>query len=333
MNDLITVIVPIYKVENYISKCIESIINQTYSDIEIILVDDGSPDNCPKICDDYCRRDKRIKVIHKENGGLSDARNIGLECAKGKYILFIDGDDYIKSEMLEIMHKVIISDASDMVICNYELVDEYEKVAAQERDKIYEHDNEKIVIDEKTFWDNCYDYDYLYYVVAWNKLYDRKVFDNIRYKKGAVHEDEIILHKIVDKCNKISCIPEKLYIYVQHENSIMNSKVSEKNMYCIDGIIYRIKYLHKKGFDNHLDRHFNICVSILEKYGMHNGVNDKTYKEYLMKTKRLSKEIFKYKNIRRIIKLKIILFYIGGIKMYRFCMNCYSKMLGQKRGI
>ena len=333
MNDLITVIVPIYKVEAYMSKCVDSIINQTYSDIEIILVDDGSPDNCPKLCDDYRSRDKRIKVVHKENGGLSDARNTGIKYAKGKYIMFIDGDDYIKPDMLEVMHKVIVHDASDMVICNYELVGEDGKVTVSERHSIYEPHNKKIVIDEKIFWDNYYEYDYLYYVVAWNKLYDRKIFDNIAYKKGAVHEDEIILHRIVRKCNKISCIPQKLYMYVQRENSIMHSKVSKKNMYCIDEIICRIKYLYNKGFDNHLDKHFNVCVIILEKYYMDNGINDKVYKEYLLKIKKISKEIMNYRNIRIIIKAKMVLFYIGGIKWYRFFMKCYSKILRWKRGI
>lgn len=333
MNDLISVIVPIYKVENYICKCIESIINQTYSNIEIILVDDGSPDNCPAICDSYCKKDKRIKVIHKENGGLSDARNAGLDFAKGKYILFIDSDDYIKPEMIELMYKTIISDNSDMVICNYELADEDGKIILRKRDKIFDSDKKNILINEETFWNNCHDYDYLYYVISCNKLYKNKIFENIRYKKGAVHEDEIILHKIVGKCNKISCIADKLYIYINHKNSIMNSKFSEKNLYCIDGIISRINYLYKKGFDNYLDRHFNICVAILEKYSSDNSDNDKVYKDYLMKTKRLAKEILKYQNIKTIIKLKMLLFYTGGIKMYNFLIKWYLIMLRWKRGI
>lgn len=332
MNDLISVIVPIYKVQNYICKCIESIINQTYSNIEIILVNDGSPDDCGEICDNYCKKDNRVKVIHKENGGLSDARNAGLDCAEGKYVLFIDGDDYIKPEMIEIMYTTIIRDISDMVICNYELADEDGKIISKKRNKIYESDNKDIIIDEEIFWNNCHDYDYLYYVIACNKLYNINIFKNIRYKKGAVHEDEIILHKVVGKCNKISCIPEKLYIYIQHQNSIMNSKASEKYMYCIDGIICRIKYLHKKGYDNYLDRHFNICVAILEKYSTYNSANDKVFKDYLMKTKKLSKEILKYENIRTIIKLKMLLFYTSGIKMYIFLMKCYSIMLRLKRG-
>ena len=107
MRDLITVVVPVYKVEKYIDRCVTSIINQSYKNLEIILVDDGSPDNCGKICDDYARKDERIKVIHKENGGLSDARNAGINIAKGKYITFIDSDDYIKYDYVEFLYNNI----------------------------------------------------------------------------------------------------------------------------------------------------------------------------------------------------------------------------------
>ena len=106
-KELITIVIPVYKVEKYIDRCIKSVINQTYKNLEIILVDDGSPDNCPKICDEYAEKDKRIKVIHKKNGGLSDARNVGIEAAKGKYISFIDSDDWIEKDFIECLYKSI----------------------------------------------------------------------------------------------------------------------------------------------------------------------------------------------------------------------------------
>lgn len=106
-EDLISIVIPVYKVELYLEKCIESIINQTYKNLEIIIVDDGSPDNCPKICDEYAQKDNRIKVIHKENGGLSDARNAGIDVAAGKYIAFVDSDDYVSNDYIEYMYNLI----------------------------------------------------------------------------------------------------------------------------------------------------------------------------------------------------------------------------------
>ena len=121
---MISVIVPVYKVEKYLRQCIESIQRQTYSDLEIILVDDGSPDGCPAICDEYARNDKRIKVLHQENGGLSVARNVGLDIAKGEYIAFVDSDDYIKENMYEMLYNKIVMEDADLIICSYDKVDE-----------------------------------------------------------------------------------------------------------------------------------------------------------------------------------------------------------------
>ena len=119
MEDVVSVIVPVYNVEQYIRKCIESILNQTYNKMEIILVDDGSTDNSGIICDEYSKRDKRIKVIHKINGGLSDARNAGLDICTGDYIVFVDSDDYIKNNMIEMLHKDILEKRADISVCSY----------------------------------------------------------------------------------------------------------------------------------------------------------------------------------------------------------------------
>ena len=121
-EDLITIVIPIYKVEKYLDKCIKSVINQTYKNLEIILVDDGSPDNCPKKCDEYEKKDTRIKVIHKENGGLSDARNAGIDIAKGKYITFIDSDDYVSEDYVEYMYNLLKQNNTKMSTCETQVV-------------------------------------------------------------------------------------------------------------------------------------------------------------------------------------------------------------------
>ena len=128
MYDLISVIIPIYRVELYLKECIDSVLNQTYKNMEIILVDDGSDDNCPNICDAYKKKDSRIQVIHKKNGGLSDARNAGIEIAKGEYICFIDSDDVIHPSFLQILYEDLIETGSDMSICHYEKVDKIPEI-------------------------------------------------------------------------------------------------------------------------------------------------------------------------------------------------------------
>ena len=126
--DKISVIVPVYNVEKYLDKCVESIVNQTYKNLEIILVDDGSTDSCPEICDEWAKKDNRIKVIHKPNGGLSSARNAGMDSMTGSYIQFVDSDDYIKSNMIEVMYGNIIKGDYDVCVCNYSFIDESDNV-------------------------------------------------------------------------------------------------------------------------------------------------------------------------------------------------------------
>ena len=187
-EELISVIVPIYKVEKYLKRCIESIINQTYHNLEIILVDDGSPDKCGEMCEEYSKKDKRIKVIHKENGGLSDARNKGLEIATGKYIGFVDSDDFIDKDMYKVLYNNLKNNNADMSICSiYQFENEEEIV------KGYNKNETVITYNKQEMFNNFYD-DLLRNVVAWNKLYKADIFKDIKYPKGkAVEESDIDL--------------------------------------------------------------------------------------------------------------------------------------------
>ena len=219
MNDLISVIVPVYKVENYLHKCVDSIINQTYKNLEIILVDDESPDNCPKICDDYAKRDSRIKVIHKKNGGLSSARNAGLDIAKGKYIEFVDSDDYIDIEMISVLYNLLIQNQADMSICSLQYVGENEKKLTNPKVNLKD-----CVLDNKKLLQKLYEDGSVYYVVACNKLYNSSLFEGIRYPIGKIHEDEAIIHDIFLRCKKVAVTSLRYYMYYQRGNSIMHEK-------------------------------------------------------------------------------------------------------------
>lgn len=226
-KDLISVIVPIYNVEQYLDRCIESILNQTYKNLEIILVDDGSTDNCPKICDRWTKKDNRIKVIHKKNGGISSTRNAGLDISTGKFIGFVDGDDSIDETMYEILYKNLIDTNSDISICSMQKIFNYDEINKLNK-------NNKI-INNKTFvsinkFDGLFDDKIKDTIVAWNKLYKKEIFNELRYPINKQNEDTFLIIKILDKSKKIVYTNLKLYYYFQRIDSIMNSKFNIKKL-------------------------------------------------------------------------------------------------------
>ena len=230
----ISIIVPVYNVERYLGKCINSILNQTFADFELILVDDGSTDRSGYICDDYKKKDNRIKVIHKENGGLSSARNAGLDIAKEKYIGFVDSDDFINKNMYEFLYKDIKVNNSDIAICDYEEVYENEKGIN------YQESNSSTLVltNIEALW-KIYDKKGWNYVIAWNKLYKKYLFDDIRFPIGKIHEDEMIAHEVLYKANKITYNNKKLYYYLQRENSIMGKKFNINRLDILDKAVFK----------------------------------------------------------------------------------------------
>ena len=215
-KELISVIVPIYNIQNYLKRCVDSIINQTYKNIEIILVDDGSTDNSSIICDGYQALDNRITVIHKTNGGLSSARNAGLDFAKGDLISFVDGDDYLEPTFLKELKANMDLYKSDVAICNLSKILNKKKTAMK-----YSVDSFFVTGDNK--YQNIFNEYKLLTVVAWNKLYRKKLFDNIRYPEGKIFEDSFIICDLLEKSNKVSYILKPLYNYVSRENSLINT--------------------------------------------------------------------------------------------------------------
>lgn len=219
MNDLISVILPIYNVEKYLRKCVDSLLKQTYKNLEIILVDDGSPDNCPLICDELAKIDSRVKVLHKKNGGLSDARNYGLDHCNGNYVVFVDSDDFVNINMIDYLYKAIKNQNADIAICNFRNVYENELINYEINEPMKDV---KLFKDEQII-NNLFNDLQLIFTVAWNKLYKREIFNNIRYKKGKLHEDEFAIHYILNNCKKVVFVNQELYYYVQRQGSIMDS--------------------------------------------------------------------------------------------------------------
>ncbi|MDT2638331.1 glycosyltransferase family 2 protein [Enterococcus dongliensis] len=215
----ISIIVPVYNVEKYLKKCVDSILNQTFKDFELILVDDGSPDSSGAICDQYAEKDSRVKVIHKKNGGLSDARNAGIEVAKGKYLGFIDSDDYIAEDMYELLHNNIVRENADLSICGIYDVYQERQAIKKERIKRTVTSLEAMVL---IFEGNNIS------VHAVNKLYKRKVFSGIRYPMGKYHEDSFIIVEILDKCKTVVIDSIQKYYYVHRAESINTEKFSNR---------------------------------------------------------------------------------------------------------
>lgn len=222
-NALISVIIPVYNMEKYLYRCMESIINQTYVNLEIILVDDGSTDLSSKMCDEYVLRDNRIKVLHQKNGGLSNARNAGLEVATGKYITFLDSDDYVNVEYVDYLYQLIEQYDSDISICGMKRFEE----ECQEEDD----ESENLI----KVYGNIEALEILCYQKgiansAWGKLYKKDLFKEIRYPEGMLYEDLAVIYKLLYKADKVVQGNKKYYYYMQRRDSIMHQKFSEKSM-------------------------------------------------------------------------------------------------------
>lgn len=234
---LISIIIPVYKVEKYLEKCIQSLINQTYENLQIILVDDGSPDNCGKICDEYAKKDHRIEVIHKSNGGLSDARNKGLEIAKGEYIGFIDSDDYIESDMYEVLYNLLKQYNADVSICNFYTVSQG-KIAIKNAENGIKEYNRIEILKEVLLDNNIQSY-------AWNKLYKKELFDEIKYPVGKKYEDIGTTFYLLEKCNKVVVTGKPEYYYINRQDSIVNNVTETTITDYIELIMQRYDYIEE----------------------------------------------------------------------------------------
>ena len=213
MDDLISVIVPIYNVEPYLRKCVDSIIHQTYRNLEIVLVDDGSPDNCGKICDEYAKQDNRIVVIHKTNGGLSDARNAGMENMHGRYVGFVDSDDWIEPDMYEVLLSNLKWFDADM---SFGGVSEDIEVDGNVTVTKISQNN------KQNFAESNVDAMKRYFIgswAAWDKLYKAELFSEVRYPFGEINEDEAIVLNLLEQCSTVCYTSKVLYHYIRRMNS------------------------------------------------------------------------------------------------------------------
>ena len=294
---LISVIVPIYNVENYLEKCINSIINQSYNNLEIILVDDGSTDNCGIICDMYKEIDNRIIVIHKSNGGLSSARNVGLDISKGDLISFVDSDDYIEKTFLEELKNNMDKYKSDISVCNYYRVKNNNLTIG-----IINNNEDEYVLTDKDKFENIVNN---YRVCVWNKLYKKSIFKNIRFPDGRIFEDRYVICDILNEAMAISYFNKPLYYYVYRSNSIVN-KYDLNYIDIINAYNKQIEFYIKKGYHDLIrqeqNNKMNSIIENISKMKIYK-INDKgIYNKYYRELVNTNKDV-KWKDASNKVKL------------------------------
>lgn len=288
MDEKISVIIPVYNVEKYLRNCVDSIINQTYINLEIILVNDGSTDGSLSIIEEYKDKDERIKVINKVNGGLSSARNAGMEIATGKYISFIDSDDWIELDMYEVLINNITEYNGEIAIISTKTVDEDGNILEQNTDLI---DTDIKIFNKQEIISR-----YLLgsWIPAWDKLYKRELFDQIMFPVGKINEDEAIMLKVFNQVNRVVVSKKAMYNYLKRPMSITTSRFSEKKFDWLDNAYNNMKYVEAKYPDLLLQaqsRYFKCMLSLSEEIILGN------YSEFNSQVVAMSKKIHKNLNI------------------------------------
>lgn len=297
---LVSVIVPIYKVEKYLLRCVKSIQQQTYSELEIILVDDGSPDSCPQICDELAAQDTRIKVIHKANGGLSDARNVGIRSSTREYLVFVDSDDEIAPEMIERLYTAVQLNGTKMALCNVLCIDETGLPTGESEGSPIQ--NEYLSADQ--ILPRFYQKNGLFYIVAWNKLYHRSLFQEITFPVGKWHEDEFVAAQLIWKARRVVCIDYMGYHYVtQRAGSIMSIQNDVRHLDALEALLIRYRFYQEIGQSELLHETRARVLKALEEYYWGKPSKDSAYdvrmkqirREYGNLTGFPLKEIIKWK--------------------------------------
>ncbi len=241
--DLISVVVPVYNVSEYLCACIDSILCQTYQNLEIILVDDGSVDNCPQLCDEYALKDRRVKAIHQKNGGLSAARNKGYEVSSGRYIAFVDADDMVDSKYIEKLYRLLIKSNAQIAACAY---------TRTLKEMVPEANAKKYILTSKKMLQNWHGKLKAIETVSWNKLYDRQIFRKLEtvqlFPEGRIHEDVYTSHLFVNCAETIAVTTEKLYYYRPRKHSISTTYTNEAVKADLDAQKERLQFFKQKKF-------------------------------------------------------------------------------------
>lgn len=321
-KDLISVVIPIYNCEKYLNMCIDSVLEQTYKDIEIILIDDGSTDGSAKICEDYKNKDNRINVVYKNNGGASDARNTGIKIARGKYITFVDADDIVEKDYVKYLFYLIDKYSVNMSIAAYSIITNKRKINIGQG-----------YVEELLDVEECLDRllcEKGFTVSPCAKLYDKKLFESTEYPKGKLFEDNETTYKLISQCESIAYGNRSIYNYYKRENSAMTSNFNMKKLDLIeltDAMCEDIEKKHPTLKDSTDKKRITARFSILRQILV--GKLDNGQKMVVKKIKKYIKDrkwqILKNTKIDKRDKIALISLMFGNVFFY-FAWNVYSKI-------
>ncbi|WP_300782162.1 glycosyltransferase family 2 protein [uncultured Acetatifactor sp.] len=319
-HPLISVVLPIYNVEKYLPVCMKSLLSQTYKNLEIILVDDGSSDGCIGLCNGYAQQDKRVVVYHKQNGGLSDARNYGVEHARGEYIAYVDPDDYVDLDYIEYLYYILKKYNVEMSVCQHRV--HFNAGTVDERGK---KGDEEVTVSEclkRMLYHDVID------TSAWAKLYHRDLFQTVRYPIGKIYEDTATTYRLMMECDRIAIGYESKYNYIFHENSIINSKFQinkldliEATDYMAQNIKKRYPELEEAAVRRQVYARFSILNQMLEVPGY-----SEIRSELMLFIKKHKKDIFHNKEVPKRDKAGMVLLLLN-YRLYKFCWLQYRKFI------
>ena len=308
MEQLVSVIIPVYKVEQYLNRCMETVIGQTYKNLEIILVDDGSPDNCPALCDEWAKKDERITVIHKKNGGLSSARNAALDVAKGEFICFVDSDDWVDLEYIRCLHEMIASSGADAAFCDFDQVREMKKPSQPVPvSKVLDKEELMRLFFRIDGGKSSY--------AVWRGLYKAELIEGMRFIEGIITEDVPFTYEVYSRCVSAAFTNRILYHYFVNASGITYSPVSKKDLVLFDiwdNIVNKAPEEYKEwAVLNRKRATFSLYVKSL----LHGKTDDIT-KEMLSVWQREIRSNYKALSAGKVldIKRKVFLWYIAYLR-------------------
>lgn len=305
---LVSVIIPVYNVEKYLARCIQSVVNQTYLNLEILLVNDGSTDSSGKICDHFAENEDRVQVIHKKNGGLSDARNVGLDIAQGEWITFVDSDDWVSQDYIEFMLNIALEKKVQIVSAQYvNTIGDKEPYIRHRKDDIQVFDNIEGI--------RALLYQKYFTTSAGCKLYKKKLWEDIRFPKGKLYEDVTTIYEIF-KCADSSIATNRVvYFYYQRQDSIVRQKFSVRKMDYVENSLKVLEDIKKR-----YPELTNGAISRLVWAEIHVLVQMNEYKTYYKEYIKLWSDIKKYRKLvifdpnARIQNKIVLILSFGGIK-------------------
>lgn len=315
-------IVPVYQVEKYIAQCIESILNQTFQDFELILIDDGSKDQSGRICDLYAAKDDRILVIHTENRGAAAARNVGLDHASGRYITFLDGDDYLDEHMIARLYEEIVDSEYDMVVCDFL------NLLPDEEDNFIVHLQEKTVNGREVLEHLKNERNYGLWTIVWNKIYKREVLENLRFPDGKYFEDEFFSNQLYLNSNQIHVIPDVLCYHRVLASSTMNTQKIENYLDLLDALQERLDIYFK--YDYSEDEIYKVLIFLLDPFtkcvrAKFSGTNKKRVEQTRRFIKIVSRRLMG-KNLSFVKKSSLVIIGLFPDLTYRIAIRFRSQL-------